>query len=209
MTSRAIVLTPPQESHDQQLGFYARSVRVENPTAAYWYLPDQLRFIPPFVTGMIIPLDGTERANILYQTPPGLQQATTLQLSAAASFVYSEAPIGGDAGISLAANAFGRALSVISVGFTNPGTEYVFVQPAPNGFVIVPRSALGGPFNDLRASLSFAGITGGQYVQQIFAQHIFYRNPVGGYPSIIYRRYIPAQSTLLLTGDGLDAELIF
>lgn len=208
-----ITLTPPNDLHELQIGFYARSLIVDNPTAAYWYLPDVLRFIPPFITGMIIPLPGMEKFSITYQAPPGLTQPLALSSTASATFVFHEEPVGVSSGVSLSANAFGRSISMIQVGFTTPQTAFTFVQPAPDGFIIVPQTSQAGPFSNLAVDIAYGGplLTvpfGANFVKRLWAQNTVSRLPTGDYAQIVYRRPIPAQSTLLLSGNGLNAVLL-
>ena len=208
-----ITIVPPNQQPQLQIGFYARTLVVDNPTAAYWYLPNILRFVPPFVTGMVIALPGTETFSILYQAPPGLTQPPALVGTAAASFVFHEEALGADSGMSLSANAFGRSVSMIQVGFTTPQTAFTFVQPAPDGFVIVPESSQAGPFSNLFVDLAYGGplLTtpfGALFVKRLWAQNVVTRLTTGDYAQIVYRRPVPAQSTLLLGGNGLNAVLL-
>lgn len=210
MLVNRLALTPPDQRPVFSVGFAARSLLVENPTNAYWFLPDQGRFIPPFVSGMVIPLGdsggGTESVKILYQAPTGLQQPATLVTPGAAFFTFVQRDMNADSGLSLSANAFGRGVSLIPVGFTTPQTLFTFVQPAPDGFVIMPTTSDAGPGLNLRASLDIGG-TGLNFLN-IFAQASMAKNVSGFYAPIPYRRLVPVQSVLALSGSGLNAILL-
>ncbi len=144
MTLDIVALTPPNEAPNRQLGFSAKTLRIDNPTAAYWYLPDQLRFIQPFASGVIVTLAGTQVANIRFQAPPGLQQPAAFPVSAAATFVYDDATSGPDSGTNLANAAFGRTVPsrVLSVpciaGTGNAIFNDAFPVGAPDGFSLYP-----------------------------------------------------------------------
>lgn len=213
---RAIVLTPPAQSAStqQQLGFYAHSILVENPTAAYWYLPDQLRYIPPFVTGMVIPLNGTQVANIIYAAPPGLQQPAQYTQTGSATFTYDEEPISNDSGMSLSANAFGRSVGIIPITFGTPATIFTFVLPAPNGFIIIPSHFPSTA--RLTVNIGFTSPIGGLDTRLVWARN--YGNGLTGLSGqltdqsqmacCIYKRPIPAQAQISLFGDSIPASLI-
>lgn len=142
---KTLVLTPPKDAPEQSLGFNAASVSVENPTSAYWYLPDQLRFIPPFASGIIIPLLGVQKCGVLYQAPPGLQQPSSLITPGSATFRFTEDDVGNDSGLSLAANAFGRSISVIPFSVPqNSSLAVIIPSGAPGGLEIQFSVGLGG-----------------------------------------------------------------
>jgi len=208
MPNLPITLLPPNETSEQMLGFYARSIRIDNPTSAYWYLPDQMIFIPPFVSGKVLNALGTQRANIRYAAPPGLYQPDVLTDSAAATFIYSDDIAQGDSGLSLAANAFGRGISIIPIKFSVvPGISYTFVQPAPDGFTIQFDAASGSQVTDVEISLQLPGDVG--------FTDIFQAASVGGSSQfddantsrIRYKASIPTQSTIHITGTPIGAGL--
>ena len=122
---------------EQQLGFTAHSVRVDNPTAAYYYLPDQNIYIPPFQTGVVIALTGTQKAFIKYQSPSTYTNPPTLQ--GAASFTYSGTATNNDSGVQLAGASSGRQVlrSKVSLIVSNT-VVFVLPTPAPNGVRCIP-----------------------------------------------------------------------
>jgi hypothetical protein len=196
-----VALTPPNQRLVQQIGFNALSVIVDNPTNAYWFLPDQLRFIAPFVSGVIIPLGGVESCPILYQAPPTIQQPAAPVLSAAANFTFYDLPLGPDSGLSLAANAFGRAVSLINLTFQTPQTTFVFVQPAPDGFLIIPQTGVAGTFT-LFADLDHGG--SGLFFKKVWytSQYTPNTQGIGQLMNVRYKRPVPAQSVLALGSSG-------
>lgn len=99
MQTRQFILAPPTDlSGGAQLGFYAKSVWVSNPTAAWYFLPDQQITIPPGQIGAVYSLGGTERANIVFQAPLGVSQPTT-SFEGQVIFNYSEEQLAPSAGV--------------------------------------------------------------------------------------------------------------
>ncbi len=150
-----ISLTPPNSLHDLSIGFNAKSLAVENPTSAYWYLPDQLRFIAPFASGVILPRGGAQKISILYQAPQGLQQPTTPILPGSATFHFYEEALGVDSGVNLGGSSFGRSVSVIPFSCPpNTNTYIILPSGAPNGLEIQFAVGLGGVvWNDVQIIL--------------------------------------------------------
>ena len=135
--SREFPLAPPNGQQPTQLGFYAQSILADNPTPAYWYLPHERRFIPPYVSGMVIPTLGTESAEIQYLAPPGIPQPDNSAYStgARAHFRYYEDALAADSGITGGFNQDNRYETVISM--PSATTLFTFPTPAPHGFTLV------------------------------------------------------------------------
>lgn len=135
--SREFTLVPPASQQPTQLGFYARTILVDNPTPAYWYLPRQRRFVPPYQSGMVVSTLGTEVGEIQYLAPPGIPQPdnTAYSTGATASFIYFEDDLGADSGVTGAFNADNRYET--NIAMPSATTTFVFPTPAPHGFMLI------------------------------------------------------------------------
>ena len=102
---KTLSLQPPNAAADgEQLGFMATTLRVDNPLPCYWFLSNERRFIPPWASGITIPIIPTEAARIRYEAPVGFNQPVTAPIGVAI-FVYSDDAPSSDSGISLAGSA--------------------------------------------------------------------------------------------------------
>lgn len=59
---------------NEQLGFLAYSCVVQNPTNAYWYLPQANAWILPFTSQVVISLPGVQDLIVQYIAPPTRQE---------------------------------------------------------------------------------------------------------------------------------------
>jgi hypothetical protein len=62
------------QSIEQSLGFQAGAVAVDNHTAAYAYLQQIDRYIPPGKTGVAFPMNGETEVGLRFQAPPNVVQ---------------------------------------------------------------------------------------------------------------------------------------
>jgi hypothetical protein len=63
------------QSVDQSLGFPAGAVAVDNHSAAYAYLQQIDRYVPPGKTGVAFPMNGETEVGLRFQAPPNVTQA--------------------------------------------------------------------------------------------------------------------------------------
>lgn len=198
-------LIPPLTTGiNEQIGFEAKVVRVENPTAAYWYLPNEQRYVQPFVTGLIIPLTGTQNCRIEYAAPPGLTQPAAFGVTQAAIFVYEDKPQGADSGTNLAGNSFGRGVVSRNIPFSGGTFNNIiladaFPVGAPDGFQL----AFFGPaltVSGIAVSLRAPGIGTAFTALQAFNFRIY-----SGLSRLIYPMPIAAQTSLQLQVNLPDA----
>lgn len=84
-------------NNNSALGFLAQTVTVNNPTASWWYLPDQNTYIPPFTTGLTISGLNTLTSNIQWGAPQGQNQASATA-PGIATFTYTASVLGSTTG---------------------------------------------------------------------------------------------------------------
>lgn len=201
MQQTSIPLVPPKDtmSGAPSIGFLATMLRVENPTPAYWYLPDSLRYIPPFHTGIAIPIIGTEQARILFQAPAGVVQNVPVGTNpGTAYFTYTDEETVGDSGVNLGGSAFGRTVKSKGPFIVGAGATLVsdiFATPSPDGIWLYALT--GSTYNvnqELSVLLTLPGaaqnIILGIIGQQIAADNL---------PHLILRSRVPIPALSVLT----------
>lgn len=114
--SQTFQLAPGDNVDHAQLGFFAVSVIVDNPTGQWFYIDAATpRYIAPNSIGSVIQLSAaTQLATVLSQTPPG--QSSDPQPGQSATFIYSAAPASAASG---QATAVTIANSQLDVTITN------------------------------------------------------------------------------------------
>lgn len=135
--NRVFAVTPPNNINREQLGFVARSIRIDNPTPAFYYLPAVYRYIPPFSSGIVIPLsaNANEIAEAAYQAPPGVSQPTLTGAIATATFIYDEEDSAPDSGVGL---LYAPSPNIIPISVKNGASNQLWTFPfaAYNGFTL-------------------------------------------------------------------------
>lgn len=63
---------------EKQLGFMARGVVVDNLTNQWIFIREAFVWVPPYVTGRSTPITGAQKVTVLFQTPVGFTQPTTI-----------------------------------------------------------------------------------------------------------------------------------
>lgn len=193
MRQLSIPLTPPTDTRNgaPDLGFMATMLRVENPTPAYWYLPDSLRFIPPFHTGIAIPLVGTQQAHVLFQAPAGVSQNIPSNTPpGTAYFTYTDETGSGDAGVNLGGSAFGRSVKSrpLSIAYGNNDISDIFSTPSPDGFALFGLSStIYDPNATLTISIAYPGNTGFTLIANLAA----FQSLADGNPHLLIRSKTP------------------
>lgn len=143
---KTISFVPPLPSGngaEEQLGFAANSVIVNNPTPTYYFLPDVNIYIPPMAQQMIVPLIGTQVARIRYAAPVGVTNPTqTPNGNPAISFRFTDMILPPDSGTILGGSGVGRG------AFWIPFTAQAGItrlqplqQAAPDGVAFIPQWA--------------------------------------------------------------------
>lgn len=80
---------------DAQLGFLARSIRVDNYTTRWLYLADFDMYVPPRTFGMISSITaGTQKARVIQEAPPGGVAIGAITAGEIARVVYTERMLG-------------------------------------------------------------------------------------------------------------------
>ncbi len=95
MQARTFTLDPNDVSPDinTDLGFFARSLVIDNTTGQWWYVPTAARWIPPYVTGVVVRFPGgTQAAAIRAQNPGNFGSTPVAGELATAHFSDTEAP---------------------------------------------------------------------------------------------------------------------
>lgn len=141
---KTISFVPPLPTRraEEQLGFSANTVIVNNPTASYYYLPDVNYYVQPYTQQAIIPLYGTQVARIEYTAPPGLTNPSIVDTtnSVACTFRFLDAALPPDSGLALAGANVGRGVlwqpydAIAGFTFLAP-----LRQSCPDGLTFVPR----------------------------------------------------------------------
>ena len=139
MLARTFTLGLGQSAQDIQLGFLARSITVNNPTPAYWYLPGQQQYILPYVSNMVVRITSpTQVASIIYAAPDGIVQPTPVgqPTTAFATIVYDEADAPTQAGILAANSAYGRGVNFTRL-LLGASTAFTLPVPSPDGILML------------------------------------------------------------------------
>lgn len=81
----------PILSLEEELGFIAHSIIIDNPTPQWLFLPNVWRFVGPNGLGIVMNIpSGSQKAHVLFQSPPGIAQPGG-QAGAAATVQWVEA----------------------------------------------------------------------------------------------------------------------
>jgi hypothetical protein len=128
-----------QTSVDLALGFFARTVYVENFSNAYVSIPDIVSFVPPY-TARLLALPGVQKAKMLFAAPPGTKQVASItgQVCNATWSELSVPVTGGPIGpIGVTSNYYDRNPTGVSLSFSaviappDAGTvRWSYVAPA-------------------------------------------------------------------------------
>lgn len=70
-----VTQTIPQE---KQLAFLGRGIIIDNLTNQWIFIREAFAFCPPYVSGRSIPISGSQKITILFQTPTGFSQQPTI-----------------------------------------------------------------------------------------------------------------------------------
>lgn len=82
---------------NQQIGFVAKSISIDNPTGQWFYLNSPGRWIPPYIVHMVISTPGTQVANIINNTPIG--QISFPKSGEIAQFIFNDLTLPDSTGI--------------------------------------------------------------------------------------------------------------
>lgn len=213
-----VPLVPPNDTTSKgatELGFSATWVTIENPTPFYWFLPDEQRYIPPQMTGVVIKLYGVQQARIISQAPPGLQQTTILAGSApgTALFTYLDDEDGAglqpSPGVALAGVQSAPLLALRTVVIVGGNVTVTDLFPIPCRGVSISHNALVAAA--ARFEMDYSIPQNGSNFYNIFRHHSY--NPantgVNDLWQRIYRVNIPAGASCTLSWGGAGQLTVF
>lgn len=123
---------------DEGLGFLARTIRIDNPTPCYWFIPGADQWIVPFQYGKTLILPSpTERAQIQFRAPLNVPQPTpTSGVVSPALFTFYADSITPNEGLNSPA-AGGRAPVVVNVPNNGANANIILAVPAIDGIDIL------------------------------------------------------------------------
>lgn len=78
---------------NNQLTYIARAAVVDNLTGSWLYVVSGGRFIPPYTYGAVVPLSGTQSAQLQWVTPPGISPATVGTPLGQANAIFTDEPL--------------------------------------------------------------------------------------------------------------------
>ncbi len=113
--------TPDTRGLDVSLGFLARSVRIDNPTGTWLYIPSGNKYVQPYTIHNTVRIDGTQKARITYESPipvqPAYGNANFNQPNEQAQIIFSEEDVPDVTGVSIDPTPFS------SNGVITPGVD--------------------------------------------------------------------------------------
>lgn len=196
--------SPKRAPLDATLLFEARACIVQNLTPFYWFLPDVNQFVPPW-TAPIIRLNGQQRVQILFQSPPGVAQVLTNPTVAGqyAVFTFVDDDIPPNAGYLGYSSFASSSRRYESVGPMTTGTaSLTLTTAAPDGIEIRPYSTGIG----LGTGVTITSLRPGELTPfkegtvRVFVDNVLpnTRNT----PSYTLNRYYPAGTVLTFTATA-------
>lgn len=203
-TWRVFSVVPPAQIDSIQLGGMARVLYIENPTGAYWYLPDALAYVPPFQSNMIVRFPApTQVANVLFQAPEGLQQAESFE-DTPARFTYSSDDAAQSPGVQLGGTSAPR--QTVRLVPTGALTTYLLPRPAPNGIEVVwfrePMAITTAFFVTLSAIDALGS------VQLLASSNRMQLDQLQTSVMLTYSHHLPAGTTIRLLGPSAAGTYI-
>lgn len=193
-------VTPPGQIQEAQAGQLVTNVRIENPTGAYWYIPQALTFIQPYVTGRVIRLPtGTQKFSALFQAPIDLQEPpnSAFANSPPAVFILTDEDNPPDSGTLLGGSSANREFVILTP--VAGVVTYTLPRPAPNGITmtIYNEGALAAP---VQGTVSGGILTSGSFGRiNMFTQNTYSLDSQQNHAVFRYPHPIPGQSFLSLT----------
>lgn len=192
------------------LDFYARSVVIQNPTPAYWYLPEAQTFVPPHVANHIVRLNAATSADIKCQSPAGIAQLLTAPTSSGqfATFTFTDeilAPINGYQGYAAAGGETRR----YEAPFTIVGLVASLFQlstPAPEGVLAEIISGFTAGLHTFSMSYQIPGAPIFTDARWAF---ISSGGNIANIPQFLISRYLPAGTLLSFGQDDPGNTILF
>lgn len=117
---------------NQSFGFVANAVTVNNLTQSWAYVREAQTFIPPYQYGVVIPLPGTDIADITWRTPTSLPTGPVG--NGTASVTYTDASLPPSNGVSVFTQ---QTQVVLNAGFA-AGTQTFTLPAGCQALLIVP-----------------------------------------------------------------------
>lgn len=195
-----ISVTPPREIREAQVGQNVTTVRIENPTGAYWYIPQALVFIQPYITGRVLKLpSGAQKFSALFQAPTDLQEPAAAQLtnSPPATFILTDDDDVPDSGTLLGGSSANREFVILTP--VAGVVTYTLPRPAPNGLTmtIYNEGALAAP---VQGTVTGGILTSGSFGRiNMFTQNTYSLDSLQNHAVFRYPHPVPGQSILSLT----------
>lgn len=201
----------PTRDIDNQLGFPARTIIVDNNTPQWWYIPTAGTLVPPWRMRVVIPLPvATQHAQAkAVTTPPGVAIAPTISgVTTSGQITFYERLYVPSPGYGIEPDVGGAIAGLSAVTLTPGNPINNFPLPSlPHGMLayVLP---LGTGNGALTASLSLSGnVTFVDMWFQITITNITLMRSNGSVNIIPWPRPVPQGSLLTLSIAGLNSNV--